>query len=145
MAQIYKRPKQLSNQIRTGRHCVFRMHVHLVFVTKYRKKVFNNEILKAMQEIFSNVCDGFEAELTEFNGEDNHVHLVINYPPKYSVSVLVNSLKGISSRYLRQDFKELQEYYWKGVLWSPSYFAGSCGGASLDILKRYIDDQNRPK
>ena len=121
------------------------MHVHLVFVTKYRKKVFNNEILKAMQEIFSNVCDGFEAELTEFNGEDNHVHLVINYPPKYSVSVLVNSLKGISSRYLRQDFKELQEYYWKGVLWSPSYFAGSCGGASLDILKRYIDDQNRPK
>lgn len=133
-----------TDQIRTGRHCVFKMHVHLVFVTKYRKKVFDDKILKATQEIFSNVCDGFEAELVEFNGEDNHVHLVVNYPPKHSVSVLVNSLKGISSRYLRQDFKELQEHYWKGVLWSPSYFAGSCGGASLDVLKRYIEDQNRP-
>jgi putative transposase len=133
-----------TDQIRTGRHCVFKMHVHLVFVTKYRKKVFNNSILQSMQEIFSNVCDGFDAELVEFNGEDNHVHLVVNYPPKYSVSVLVNSLKGVSSRYLRQDFKELQEYYWKGVLWSPSYFAGSCGGASLDVLKRYIENQNRP-
>ena len=87
----------------------------------------------------------FEVELKEFNGEGDHVHLVVNYPPKYSVSALVNSLKGVSSRLLRTEYQNLRGKYWKGVLWSPSYFAGSCGGASLDILKSYIENQNRPQ
>ncbi len=135
----------MSSDIRRGRHCVFAMHVHLVFVAKYRKKVFDTEILKSMKEIFSNVCSKFEAELKEFNGEGDHVHLVINYPPKYSVSILVNSLKGVSSRLLRTEFEKLRGKYWKGVLWSSSYFAGSCGGASLDVLKSYIENQNKPQ
>ena len=135
----------MSSDIRKGRHCVSAMHVHLVFVTKYRKKVFDTLILKSMNEIFTNVCLKFEAELREFNGEDDHVHLVITYPPKHSVAILVNSLKGVSSRLLRQEFEKLRGKYWKGILWSPSYFAGSCGGASLDILKSYIENQNRPK
>jgi putative transposase len=134
----------MSSDIRKGRHCVSALHVHLVFVTKYRKKVFDTQILNSMNEILIKVCLKFEAELREFNGEDNHVHLVITYPPKYSVSILVNSLKGVSSRLLRQEFEKLRGKYWKGVLWSPSYFAGSCGGASLDILKSYIENQNRP-
>lgn len=121
------------------------MHVHLVFVAKYRKKVFDTEILKSMEEIFIKICSKFEAELKEFNGEGDHVHLVINYSPKYSVSVLVNSLKGVSSRLLRVEFERLRGKYWRGVLWSPSYFAGSCGGASLDVLKSYIANQNRPE
>ena len=116
----------MSNNLRKGRHCVFTMYVHLVFVTKYRKKVFDAKILESMQEIFNNVCSKFEAELKEFNGEGDHVHLVVNYPPKYSVSALVNSLKGVSSRLLRQEYEKLRGKYWKGVLWSPSYFTGSC-------------------
>ena len=94
--------------------------------------------------IFEEVCNKFEAELIEFEGETDHVHLLIHYPPKLSLSKLVNSLKGVSSRLLRKHVKEVQRYYWKGVLWSPSYFAGSCGGASLDILKQYIQNQNKP-
>jgi len=76
------------------------MHVHLVFVTKYRKTVFSKTVLNDMKVIFSSVCADFEAELSEFDGECDHVHLLVNYPPKISVSKLVNSLKGVSSRML---------------------------------------------
>ena len=76
-----------NQQIRSGRHCVFNMHVHLVFVTKYRKDVFTKPMLDAMEGMFKKVCLNFEAELTEFNGEDDHVHLLINYPPKVAVQI----------------------------------------------------------
>ena len=73
------------------------------------------------------------------NGGADHVHLLVNYPPKHSVSSLVNSLKGVSSRLLRLERPDLAARYWKGVLWSPSYFAASCGGVSLRILRSYIE------
>ena len=133
-----------NQQIRSGRHCVFNMHVHLVFVTKYRKDVFTKPMLDAMEGMFKKVCLNFEAELTEFNGEDDHVHLLINYPPKVAVSNLVNSLKGVSSRHLRKDFPEIKNKLWGGSLWSPSYFASSCGGAPLEIIKQYIEQQQIP-
>ena len=130
-----------SSDIRTGRHCVFKLHVHLVFVTKYRKQVFNDEILKDLEIIFKDVCQNFETELIEMNGETEHIHLLLNYPPKVSVSKLVNSLKGVSSRLIRKKHPELKKSYWKGGLWSPSYFASSCGGAPLSIIKQYIEQQ----
>jgi putative transposase len=82
--------------------------------------------------------------LAEFDGEDDHVHLLVNYPPKVPVSSLVNSLKGVSSRLLKQRFPELEKRYWKGALWSPSYFAASCGGAPISIIRQYIEQQNTP-
>ena len=133
-----------NQQIRSGRHCVFNIHVHLVFVTKYRKDVFTKPMLDAMEGMFKKVCLNFEAELTEFNGEDDHVHLLINYPPKVAVSNLVNSLKGVSSRHLRKDFPEIKNKLWGGSLWSPSYFASSCGGVPLEIIKQYIEQQQTP-
>lgn len=133
-----------SSDIRTGRHCVFKLHVHLVFVTKYRKKVFTSEILKDLEVIFQDVCQNFETEIIEMNGESEHIHLLLNYPPKVSISKLVNSLKGVSSRLIRKQHPELKKSYWKGGLWSPSYFASSCGGAPLSIIKQYIEQQNRP-
>jgi putative transposase len=121
------------------------LHAHLVFITKYRKAALTNEMLISMKEYMEKVCSDFECTLEEFNGEKNHVHLLVNYPPKVSVSKLVNSLKGVSSRRLRVDYtKELDKVYWKGVLWSPSYFAGSVGGAPLSVLKQYIEQQDRP-
>jgi putative transposase len=132
-------------ELRAGRHCVFMLHVHLVFVTKYRKAAFTDAMLISLKSYFEKNCTDFEATLEEFNGEKDHVHLLINYPPKVAVSKLVNSLKGVSSRKLRTDYaKELSKVYWKGVLWSPSYFAGSVGGAPLSVLKQYIEQQQRP-
>jgi putative transposase len=116
----------------------------LVFVTKYRRRVFTKAILDAMRPIFENVCADFETTLVEFDGEDDRVHLLVTYPPKVALSSLVNSLKGVSSRLLRKQFPSLVRRYWKGVLWSPSYFAASCGGAPLAIIKQYIEHQRTP-
>ena len=133
------------NNIRTGRHCVFAMHVHLVFVTKFRRGVFTKQILDDLSLIFSDVCKKFEGKLIEFDGEDDHVHLLVNYPPKVSVSKLVNSLKGVSSRLIRKkNYPTINQKIWGQSLWSPSYFAGSCGGAPISILRKYIENQKTP-
>ena len=121
------------------------MHVHLVFVTKYRREVFTKEILDDLKIIFAQTCLDFEAELVEFDGEDDHVHLRVNYPPKVSVSSLVNSLKGVSSRMVRQkNFPSIRKKLWGNALWSPSYFAGSCGGAPIAVIRQYIEQQQTP-
>jgi len=132
------------SKIRHGRHCVFKIHVHLVFVTKYRKSIFDRDALSTLEKVFSDVCKSFDAELTDFNGEREHVHLLINYPPKVSLSKLVNSLKGVSSRLLKKEHPRLSEMYYKCKLWSPSYFAASCGGAHLSIIQEYIENQQAP-
>lgn len=121
------------------------MHVHLVFVTKYRKRIFNKTAIDILNIIFSNVCHDLEAKLIEMDGENDHVHLLIEYPPKLAVSNLVNSLKGVSSRLLRKHFPPMAQHYWKGVLWSPSYFAASCGGAPISIIRQYIQQQATPE
>ena len=121
------------------------MHVHLVFVTKYRKKVFTGQVMRELKMIFASVCKDFEAVLIEFDGEGDHVHLVVNYPPKISVSKLVNSLKGVASRLLRnKGYPSIQKALWGKSLWSPSYFAGSCGGAPISIIRQYIENQQSP-
>jgi putative transposase len=133
-----------STEIRTGRHCVFNLHVHLVFVTKYRRDVFEKTHFSMMRDIFEKVCHDFEADLIDIDGKADHVNLLINYPPKISVSALVNSLKGVSSRLLKKKHPELQKRYWKGTLWTPSYFAASCGGAPISIIRQYIEQQQTP-
>ena len=135
----------MSNVLRRGRHVVYNLHVHLVFVAKYRRKVFTKEILDDMRGILESVCTDFEAQLVEFEGEDDHVHLLVNYPPKVSISKLVNSLKGVSSRMIRQkNYPSMKQKLWGGALWSPSYFAGSCGGAPIETIRQYIEQQKTP-
>ncbi len=133
-----------DNDIRHGRHCVFKMHVHLVFVAKYRRRVFDGPAIDALRGIFASVCADFESTLLEMDGEDDHVHLLVEYPPKVCISSLVNSLKGVSSRLLRKQRPDIRKRYWKGVLWSPSYFAVSCGGAPISIVRQYIEQQHTP-
>ena len=134
-----------SLDVRTGRHCVFALHAHLVFVTKFRHNVFTDRHLTRLEEIMRTVCADFETELVEFNGEGEHVHLLVNFPPKVALSKLVNSLKGVSSRRMRQEFPDLVRHYYRAnKLWSASYFAGSVGGAPLTVLRQYIEQQNRP-
>jgi putative transposase len=117
----------------------------LVFITKYRRGVFTKTILSELNTIFDNVCRDFESQLIEFNGEDDHVHLLVSYPPKVAVSALVNSLKGVSSRLLRKNhYPSVRSKLWGNSLWSPSYFAGSCGGAPLTIIRQYIEQQQTP-
>ena len=130
---------------RRGRHVVSALHAHLVFVTKYRRGVLDDAMLRCCQEAMQGVCRDFGAELAEFNGQDNHVHLLVTYPPKIAISALVNSLKGVSARRLRAEFTgRVNRYSMHGHFWSPSYLAASCGGAPLSILRQYIQQQNQP-
>ena len=134
-----------NKEIRHGRHCVFNIHVHLVFVTKYRRKVFTKEVLDDLKTIFLGICTDFKATLIDFVGEHDHGHLLVTYPPKLSVSILVNSLKGVSSRMIRKKrYPCIERNLWGGALWSPSYFAASCGGAPISIIREYIEQQQTP-
>jgi putative transposase len=130
-----------TSAYRTGRHCVFALHAHLVFVTKYRRGVFSPAAHDTLREVFAKVCGDFGAKLVACDGEDDHVHLRVEYPPQVQLSRLVNSLKGVSSRLVRQRHPEVARRYYNGVLWSPSYFAASCGGAPLSIIRQYVESQ----
>jgi putative transposase len=120
------------------------VYAHSVFVTKYRHTVFSDRHLTRLGEIMRAVCADFETEPAEFNGKANHIHLLVNFPPKVAVSKLVNSLKGVSSRRMRQEFPEPTRHHWRAQrLWSGSHFAGSVGGATISVLRLYIEQQDR--
>ncbi len=117
------------------------LHVHLVFVTKYRRGVLRSEHLDLLDDVFAKVCSDFGATLVECNREDDHVHLLVEDPPTVAISGLVNSLKGVSNRRLRQRF-EIRTH--RDHLWSPSHLAASAGGAPLSIIRQYVEAQRRP-
>src|SRR3989339_1507695 len=130
---------------RTGRSCVFKNHIHLVFVTKYRRSVFTPTMLNSLKTIFEETCKQMDAELLEFNGEEDHVHLMVSCPPKLAVANLVGKLKGKSSYFLRKEFwSKIKNKLWEDHFWSPSYCVVSCGGAPLEIIKEYIVNQRAP-
>ncbi|OHV38599.1 hypothetical protein BBK14_13950 [Parafrankia soli] len=117
----------------------------MVFVTKYRHGVLDAAMLDRCRKIMTDVCADFGAAMTEFNGEDDHVHLLVEYPPKTAVSTLVNSLKSVSARRLRSEYTDrVNRYSMHGHFWSPSYFAASASGAPLASLREYIDRQQQP-
>ena len=110
-------------------------------MTKYRRSVFTAKSLYLIEKTFTEVAKKMDFNVLEFNGEGNHIHSLIEYPPKLSVSQIVNALKGVSSRrYGQAGFKKPH----KQALWSPSYFAISVGGAPLEVLKEYIKNQEKP-
>jgi putative transposase len=123
---------------RRGRSVVSALNVHLVFVTKYRRGVLNGEHLDALRAVFTSVCADFAAELVEMDGEDDHVHLLVGYPANVAVARLVNSLKGVCARRLRQRDRVRTH---REHLWTPCYFAASADGAPLETLKTYIRQQ----
>ncbi len=132
-------------ELRRGRSSVTALHAHLVFVTKYRRPVFTDSLLTDCHRLMTDICADLGAQLREFNGETDHVHLLVHYPPSMAISTLVNRLKGMSARRLRQQHSaHVRKYLWGNHFWSPSHFAASCGGAPLSIIKQYIEQQNRP-
>jgi putative transposase len=102
-------------------------------------------MLNRLHEIFQETCAKWRSKLTDFNGETDHVHLVINYPPDVEVSKLVNNLKTVSSRLIRKDFaQELNRIYSKPVFWTGAYFVASCGGVTVEQIKAYVEKQRSP-
>ena len=126
-------------------HCVYALNYHLVLVTKYRKRCLTDAMLKVIESSAQERCGSRGGELVEANGEADHVHLLVSLPPNVALSDFVNALKTNTARVLRRDFKAaLSRVYSEPVLWSRSYCAISVGGAPLEVLKRYIEEQERP-
>jgi len=136
--------KELPQGYLRKRHSVSKLVVHLVFTTKYRRKLFTGIMIEQLRAAFESACVKLECELIEMDGEQDHVHLLISYPPKLSISVMVNNLKSISSRVLRLQNTHLTRQSKSAALWSRSYFACTAGGATIEILKAYVDSQNTP-
>ncbi|MBW4465622.1 MAG: IS200/IS605 family transposase [Pegethrix bostrychoides GSE-TBD4-15B] len=129
-----------------GYRNVYDLNIHLVLVTKYRRKVIDRAMLTRLEEIFRSTCSKWRSELKEFNGEEDHVHLLISYPPDVEVSKFVNNLKTVSSRLIRKDFLEvLNLVYNKPVFWSGAYFVASAGGTTIAQLKVYVESQQSPE
>jgi putative transposase len=126
---------------RRERHSVSRLAVHLVCVARHRREVFDAEALEWLQSHVAKVCDTMGCDLLACDGEADHLHAIVEYPPKVSISALVNALKGTSSRLLRKERPDIAGRCCDGVLWSPSYFAASTGGAPLDVVRRYVEQQ----
>lgn len=114
-------------------------------MTKFRHHVFTNAHLARIEQIMTDVLTEKECELVEFNGESNHVHMLVVYPPKQAISDIAHGCKGRSSRLMRIEYPELARHYSRAKkLWSSSYFAGSVGGAPTSVLRQYIEQQDRP-
>ena len=127
---------------RRERHSVTDLKVHLVCVTKYREDIFSEVELALIEKVFHDVAKKMNFQVLEINGEKEHLHALIEYPPKLSVSKIVNALKGVSSRrYGQAGFRKPNN---GKALWSPSYFAVSVGGAPINVLLEYIQNQSRP-
>ncbi len=135
-----------NNQaIHRNNNAVFRLVYHLVLVTKYRKRVLSGVMVDRARELLTELCSAWEGRLLECSGEDDHLHALIDMPPKVRPSDLVNNLKTVLSRQLRKEFPAVRAAYrGKPVLWSPSYCLISAGGAPIEILRQYVENQKRP-
>lgn len=122
------------------------LKAHLVLTTKYRRKVINTAMLFRLNEIFDGLCQKWGCEVVEFNGEQDHVHLVFGYYPQMQLSKFVNNLKTVSSLYIRKEFPDdVARFYWKPVFWHSAYFIASCGGVTVEQLMRYVQEQDSPE
>ena len=136
--------KELLQDYLRKRHSVSKLVVHLVFSTKYRRKLLTGVMIEQLREAIESSCEKLECELIEMDGEEDHIHLLVAYPPKLAISTMVNNLKAVSSRMLRLQNTHLTRQSKSSALWSRSYFACSAGGATIDVLRAYVDSQSTP-
>lgn len=137
----------MSKDYRKNRHSCYNLKYHLVVVTKYRNKIINNNILERIKEISNRLFkDNWECDILSFNGEEDHIHILFEAPPQVQLSKLINNFKTVTSRLIRKEFKNyLDKFYWKPYFWSNSYLVLSVGGAPIEIVKTYIENQSKIK
>jgi putative transposase len=123
-------------------HAVYSLRLHIVLVTKYRRKTLTPELLEALQGIFEKILADWRCSLIEFGGEADHVHLLVAIHPALNIAGLINNLKSASSRRMRNRFADhLRNFYWKPYLWHRAYYVGSVGRAPLETVRRYVEAQ----
>lgn len=135
----------MKNDFISSARSVSDLKAHLVLTTKYRRKVLTGEMISRLSDVITDLCEKWDCKVIEFNGEDNHIHLLFQYYPQMELPKFIGNIKSVTSRKLRQEFpEEINKIYWKKVLWNESYFIASCGGVTVSVLKKYIENQNTP-
>lgn len=128
---------------RRQRHSVSLLHAHLVFTTKYRRRVITPRVFEVLRKSMSATARAIGIDIVSLEADRDHLHIMICYPPMLSLSKIVQRLKGAASRQVRQQkFPDVLRKLWGKAFWSPSYFVVSCGGAPLEVVKAYVDGQN---
>lgn len=132
----------MENANRSTSHAVFNIKLHIVFVTKYRKRTLNTEVLDYLKEAFAQCLIVWRCKLVEFNGESDHIHLLVDIHPALDISALINNLKTASARRTRNRFVEhFASFYKKPVFWHRAYFVGSAGAITTETVRAYVDAQ----
>jgi putative transposase len=126
---------------RAGSHSRYDLKVHIVWITKYRKKVLKGDVSHRVRELIREICKANEVEIIKGHVSVDHIHLLVSYPPSLSISKLVQYVKGKTSRRLLQDYTELRKMFWGQHLWARGYFAASVGTVTDEVVKEYIEKQ----
>jgi putative transposase len=122
-------------------HSVFKLTYHLVLVVKYRRKVITDDISQQIKAHGETIGKKYHITFLEFNHDQDHVHLLFSAHPNTEMSKFINAFKSASSRMIKQQFPEIKKHLWKEYFWSKSFCLLTTGGASIDIMKRYIQTQ----
>lgn len=127
--------------LRNNNHSVFAIHFHLILVVKYRKKVINDEISERLKGIFENIQGNYNIALEQWNHDIDHVHILFRSEPNSNISKFINAYKSASSRLIKKEYPSIKSRLYKEAFWSQSFCLISTGGASIEIIKRYIKSQ----
>lgn len=125
----------------TNNHSVFLLQYHLIMCIKYRNKVIDNKISERLKEIFGNISPKYNITLEEWNHDIDHVHVLFRGQPNTEISKFINVYKSASSRLIKKEFPQIRKLLWKEMFWSQSYCLISTGGATVDVIKQYIQSQ----
>ena len=126
-----------------GPHCSHGLFFHMVFIVAYRRPVMTDEIRLRCIEIIEQLAPNFSVELLEADGQADHLHMLLRAAPHTTISRFVNSVKTVTSRRLKKEYPHIREALWKEKFWSRSYFVASTGGATLEAVRDYIENQRR--
>ena len=126
--------------IKKTRYSIYNLNYHLVWIPKYRRKLFFGKIELRLGEIIREACIRNDISILGLQIMSDHIHLFISAPPRWSPSEMVNIIKGYSSRKMRQEFPELRKKI-KDKLWTRTYFVGSAGIVTSKTIKKYIQEQ----
>ena len=127
----------------SNNHSVFLLHYHLVMCTKYRRSVINDSISNRLKDIFEDISPNYGVDLMEWNHDNDHIHLLFKAKPNTEISKLLNAYKSASSRRIKNEFPEIRKQLWKEYFWSKSYCLVTTGGAPLEVVKQYIENQGK--
>jgi putative transposase len=130
-------------EYRSGSHSKYDLKIHLVWITKYRKPILKGEIADRIRHLVREICNANEVIIIKGHVSSDHIHLLLSYPPRLSISKLVQYLKGKTSRKLLQEYGLLRKQFWGQHIWARGYFVVSVGTMTDEIVKDYIENQGK--